>query len=122
MACGNLTLGPPSASWPETCMVDPAYDLSDMEDSVNTFYNGLNTSSKFAFSSFRNSITNCVRNTTLGSNYEAKLACVKYYVSNYSNQNQGYRAALMAVEVVTVIVEYVSYAVFGTLGMMCGCS
>jgi hypothetical protein len=119
--CGNMTYGPPSMTYPETCMLDPAYDISDMEDAVNGYYANLASVYKMSFNSTKNAITNCIRTMHPG-NYPAKYECAKYYVKNVWANNPTQRAIFLSTEIVSVLIETATTVVFGKFSNFCSCS
>ena len=121
---GNITYGPPSCSYPETTMLDPVYNSSDLWDAVNSYYTASGNS--LGFQSYRNSIKNCVYSLYPG-NFTAKANCALYYLKGYNSSSitSSMRSMFLSTQIVTVLVETVTTVTYGTFASYitgCGCS
>lgn len=122
----NATAGPASEQLIETVMVDPAYNISDVEEYFNSFFYSLNSTMQLYVRSYKNGVGNCVRSAATAGNYSAKLDCVQRQIQGFVGSQVStlapLKAMLLAIEFAgLLVVQSATSIVFGTFRLICGC-
>lgn len=121
----NATAGPPSQQLFETVMIEPVYNISDVEEGFNDVFFSLNQTMQNYIKSYKNAITYCIRSLYPG-DYIAKLNCVKTQIQGIVGSRNSaltsLKQILLDVEFAGVLIlETTGAVVFGTFRYLCGC-
>lgn len=110
--------------YPENCLVDMVYDISDIEEACQTFNATLTPMESFSFqTSTYNGIKNCVRGSSFNgqplTDMYSRYSCAVYYVSIYAQPTLCYN--FLNVELYSVLIETPTTVTFSTVGGFGGC-